>query len=197
MAVVGCINTSNDSNNGDETMNDKNIQKYSLPMRLIHWLVTVVIVGLFASGIWMVELDYYSDWYQSAPELHMLVGFILLAMMLLRIVWRIRQPKLPPVPELKRYELIAAHVMHILLYLLTFVILFSGILIAIAGDETVSILGLFDLPNIGSFFARQQDVSGEVHFWAAWFVMIFASVHALAALKHHFINKDVTLRRML
>ena len=174
-----------------------NIEKYSLAIRAIHWFCTLAIISLFASGIWMIELDYYSDWYQTAPEAHMLLGFILLGIMCARLLFRAMQPKLPPLPSLKPYEVLSAHAVHIALYLLTFVILISGVLIAFAGDETVNILGLFDLPDVGSFFEQQQDISGLVHEWAAWLVIIVSAVHALAALKHHFIDRDVTLQRML
>ena len=43
----------------------------------------------------------------------------------------------------------------------------------------------------------QEDLAGEVHFWLGWGVVVFAGLHALAALKHHFIDRDATLSRML
>ena len=61
----------------------------------------------------------------------------------------------------------------------------------------VSWFGLFDVPALITSIPDQADRAGLVHEYAAWALVIFAVVHALAALKHHFIDRDATLRRML
>ena len=51
--------------------------------------------------------------------------------------------------------------------------------------------------SMGELFANQSDLAGTVHYYAAWVLIIMASVHALAAIKHHVIDKDDTLRKMI
>ena len=62
---------------------------YGLVSRLFHWLMAAAIVALFALGWWMVGLDYYSPYYNSAPDLHRSAGILLLIALIARIGWRL------------------------------------------------------------------------------------------------------------
>lgn len=55
----------------------------------------------------------------------------------------------------------------------------------------------FTMPGAGALFENQADIAGNIHFYTAWGLIILAGLHAVAALKHHFINRDNTLRKML
>ena len=178
-------------------MNTQFIVKYSLASRLIHWLVALMVSGLFGLGLWMRELDYYSQWYQTAPQLHVLIGLILALLMIGRVVvrWNNSPPK--PLSTLSTFEIFAAHAAHALLYLFIFIMIVSGYLVAVADGDVMNILGWFDLPVMESLFERQEDLMGDIHEWLAWGLIIFAGLHGIAALKHHFISGDDTLRRML
>ena len=54
---------------------------------LLHWLVAITIVGLFALGFWMVDLSYYDPWYRQGPDIHRSVGILLFMAMVLRLAW--------------------------------------------------------------------------------------------------------------
>lgn len=171
--------------------------RYGLVSIVLHWGVAVVVFGLFGLGLWMVGLDYYSSWRHTAPELHKGIGLILLAVMLLRLVWRFVSPA-PPAPSthsaLTRF---AAKAGHGLLYLGLFAVMIAGYLISTADGVGIPVFGLFEVPALLSNLPDQADVAGEVHFYLAWGLVIFAGLHGLAALKHHFIDRDATLSRML
>lgn len=62
---------------------------YGLPTRIVHWVMTVAIIGMYFLGLWMVDLNYYSPYYRSAPDLHRSVGMLLLAALAVRFVWRL------------------------------------------------------------------------------------------------------------
>lgn len=62
----------------------------------LHWLTVAVVVGLTVLGLWMVDLDYYSEWYKTGPDIHRSIGVILGLLLLFRIVWRYYSP--PPAP---------------------------------------------------------------------------------------------------
>jgi cytochrome b561 len=86
---------------------------------------------------------------------------------------------------------------HSVLYLGLFLVMMSGYLISTADGRAISVFGLFDVPALITSIPNQADSAGLVHEYAAWALVIFAVVHALAALKHHFIDRDATLKRML
>ncbi len=164
---------------------------------LLHWSMALAIYGMFALGLWMVGLGYYDGWYHTAPEIHKGIGIILFAALLLRLSWRVISP--PPAP-LKSYSppaRKAASAAHALLYGSLLVLLCSGYLISTADGKPISVFGWFEVPALFSGAAQQADLAGDVHLWLAWGLVLLSALHALAALKHHFIDRDVTLKRML
>jgi cytochrome b561 len=171
-------------------------KNYGLASILMHWGVALTVFGLFGLGLWMRELNYYSPWYRTAPDIHKSIGMILLAFMVLRLVWRWISPP-PPAPanHSKRVRL-ASTAGHLALYAGLFVLMISGYLISTADGRPISVFGWFDVPALITWIPRQEDIAGAVHFYLAWGVIIFSGLHALAALKHHFIDRDPTLKRM-
>jgi cytochrome b561 len=171
--------------------------RYGTVAITLHWLVAAVIVGLFALGYWMVDLDYYHEWYKQAPDIHRSVGILLFATMALRVFWRLMNAKPEPLPTHSRFEVLAAHGAHLLLYLLVFTAMISGYLISTADGSSISVFGWFDVPSVTGRIKGMEDTAGLVHYWVTWAIVGLASVHALAALKHHVYDKDDTLRRIL
>ncbi|HKK56268.1 cytochrome b [Marinobacter sp.] len=171
--------------------------QYGLVAIILHWLVAVVIIGLFALGYWMVDLDYYHEWYKQAPDIHRSVGILLFATIILRLLWRLVSRAPAPLATHSRLEVLAAHGAHLMLYLLIVTAMISGYLISTADGSAISVFGWFDVPSVTGRIKGMEDIAGEVHYWATWALVGLASIHALAALKHHLIDKDDTLRRML
>jgi len=171
--------------------------RYGWVAILLHWLVAVTVVGLFALGFWMVELTYYDDWYRTAPNIHRSTGFLLLFAVTFRLVWRLVNPSPRPLPTHQRWEVLSAHLAHGLLYVLMFVAMTSGYLISTADGSTISVFGWFEVPSVTGRIKGMENTAGLVHYWSTWALVALAGVHALAALKHHVIDRDDTLRRML
>lgn len=161
----------------------------------LHWLIAVAVIGLFALGLWMVELGYYDPWYQRAPGLHKSSGVLLFGLVLLRLVWRYSNPR--PRPVGSRWQSRTATLAHASLELLLLVTLVSGYLISTADGRPIDVFGLFQVPATLAGLPDQADLAGKIHELLAFILIGLASLHALAALKHHFINHDATLRRML
>ena len=170
---------------------------YGLVAVFLHWLVALTVAGMFGLGYWMVGLTYYDAWYKQGPDIHRSVGVLLFLAMLLRVVWRLMNPRPEPVPGHRRWEVVAAHLVHGLLYLLLFVAMVSGYLISTADGSSVSVFGWFDVPSITGRIKGMEDTAGVVHYWVTLSVVVLAGIHALGALKHHVIDRDNTLRRML
>tara|TARA_R110001583_G_scaffold67490_7_gene192892 strand:+ start:2113 stop:2640 length:528 start_codon:yes stop_codon:yes gene_type:complete len=173
----------------------QSVSKYNSLARFMHWLSALAIFSLFALGYWMVNLSYYSEWYKIAPNWHKSVGLSLFALTLLRLIWKTLS-KAPDI-EGQNWEKTGAKIAHILLYILLFSTFISGYLISTADGRGIEIFSLFTLPSLGELIANQEDLAGEVHFYLTYSLIALALLHALAALKHHFINKDNTLKKML
>ena len=163
----------------------------------LHWLVAFTVIGLAILGLWMVDLNYYSPYYRSAPFWHKSIGITLAGVIVLRLVWRVVNPRPAPISGHMRWERRLATLVHSLLYVLLVVIVVSGFLISTAKGQGVSVFGWFDIPAVLTGLPEQADRAGAVHYWVAISVLVLAGLHALGALKHHFIDRDDTLRRML
>lgn len=170
---------------------------YGLIAMTLHWLVAVAIAGMFAFGLWMTELTLYDAWYRRAPALHKSVGVVLFTIMVLRTAWRCYTPAPRFEPCIPANEARAARAAHFLLYLLPFLVMFSGYLISTADGRPVEVFGLFAIPATISGIDKQEDIAGAAHLILASALMALAALHALAALKHHFIDHDRTLLRMI
>lgn len=169
---------------------------YGLISITLHWLSAFTVIGLFALGFWMVDLNYYSEWYRTGPHIHKSIGILLLLMTIFRLGWRLYNPS-PSIIANNKTETALAHLAHAALYILLLVIMLSGYLISTADGRGIDIFEWFTLPSLGQLFPEQEDISGLVHEYAAYSVIGLALLHAIAALKHHFISKDNTLKRML
>jgi cytochrome b561 len=76
-------------------------------------------------------------------------------------------------------------------------LMIAGYLISTADGRPIDVFNLFSVPATLHGLADQEDIAGEIHEILAWALVLLAGVHALAALKHHFINRDSTLLKML
>ncbi|MDH0747313.1 cytochrome b [Pseudomonas sp. GD03842] len=171
--------------------------RYGWVSIVLHWGVALTVFGLFALGLWMVGLGYYDAWRKAGPDLHKSIGITLFLVMLFRVVWRLFSPPPPAPASHSRFVRTAAKLGHAFLYLDLFLVMFAGYLISTADGVGIPVFGLFEVPALISGLPNQADVAGEVHLYLAWTLVIFAVLHGLAALKHHFIDRDATFIRML
>lgn len=177
-------------------MNWRNTDKgYGLISIVLHWLVAGGAIGLFGLGLWMVELGYYHPWYRQAPQLHKSVGLLLFGIMLLHLLWRHVNAR--PAPIVSALQIKAAAAVHSLLYALLLAVTLSGYLISTADGRDIEVFGLFSVPATLSGLEQQEDIAGRIHQLLAFALMGLATLHAAAALKHHFVDRDRTLKRML
>lgn len=173
------------------------INYYRRSQQIVHWLMALLTFGLFGVGFWMVDLTYYSAWYQTAPHWHQSIGILLAGLWLVRIAVNRHEGKPATLATHSPVEVITARVVHFLLYGLLLVLFVSGYLISTADGRAIDVFNWFSIPGAGELFAHQADIAGEVHEYTAYCLIALAFLHALGAMKHHFIDKDPTLKRML
>lgn len=162
----------------------------------LHWLMALGIFGMFGLGLYMVELTYYDAWYKGSLDLHKSVGIILLSLLCVRFIWR--QTTVTP-DELPgpRWQQVTASLIHRLLYLVMLTLMVSGYLISTADGRAIEVFGIVQVPALPWSVDNQEDIAGEVHEYLAWGLIGIVLLHACAALKHHWIDKDESLKRML
>ena len=163
----------------------------------IHWLTAFAVFGLFFVGNYMVDLTYYDPNYRTVPALHKAVGLTLFALLLFRIGWHLKVGLPSPIASLRWWEIKAAQVAHKLLYVLLLVTTVSGYLISTAKGQGIEVFGLFTAPALPWAIPQQEDIAGQIHDLAAHALFFLALFHGAAGLKHHFWDKDATLKRML
>ncbi|APE32604.1 cytochrome b [Halomonas aestuarii] len=168
---------------------------WGLASILLHWASALAVIGLFALGWWMTGLGYYDPWYNLGPWWHRSVGMLLLLATLIRLGSRLFQPT----PEVRgsRLERQAAHLGHLALYVLLVVALVSGYLISTADGQGIQVFDAFEVPALVSDLPNQATLAGQVHWYSALALMVLSAGHALAALKHHWVDSTDVLVRMV
>ncbi len=182
-------------------MHKNDEKQYDLFSIALHWVMAFIIFFLFGLGLYMVDLTYYDPWYRSSTALHKSLGLCLFLLLVVRVFWRFKCQM-----GVNTYasgmldvtlERRLANAVHILLYCLITFICITGYLIATAGQRDVSLFSILDIPALPLEIENQEDLAGEWHFYLAWSLIIMVACHALAALKHHFFDKDDVLKNML
>lgn len=172
-------------------------EKHDLLTRCIHWFSALVVVGLFFSGWFMVDLDYYSPWYQTLPQWHQLFGLLLLFLWVIKLFRLKKSTQLAALSSHTRLEVVLAQIVKTLFYLLVFTITLSGYLFSTGGEEVVILFEYLKLPQLLTLSSQQIDTMAWLHEYLAYVLMALAGIHALAAIKHHTLDRDHTLKRML
>jgi cytochrome b561 len=167
---------------------------YGLPTRIVHWLMAVAIIGMYALGLWMVDLNYYSPYYRSAPDLHRSIGMLLLILLVARFVWRLFNGR-PSDDELSPIERIAARIVHWGFYPLLLALMVSGYLMSTADGRPIEVFDWFSVPAL-IHDKGMEKTAGEIHEFLANLTMFVVLLHAAASLKHHFFDRSSVLARM-
>jgi cytochrome b561 len=147
-------------------------------------------------GLYMADLP-KGPWKGELFDLHKSFGILVLMLGAVRIGWRLGNPWPGPVDTVPPWQRKLARVLHLLLLAMMLALPLSGWAMSSAGDHPVSFFGLFTLPPL---LAVDKDLGkslSEVHEVLAWTLLALLVLHVGAALRHHFIARDATLRRML
>ena len=168
--------------------------RYGVVTIFLHWIMAVLIIGLLILGIYMVTLP-ISHAKLKLYGWHKEYGLLALGLVSLRLIWRLSN--MTPGLLLPLLEKLAARTVHWTFYVFMFAMPLTGWLITSAAGLPASFFGWFVLPNLISPNEESRILLEEIHKWLGYGLIATIVLHASAALKHHFINKDDILRRML
>lgn len=170
--------------------------RYTKTAKGLHWLMAVLFFGLLGLGFYMQGLPFSPDKLKYYSW-HKWLGVIVFLLALVRLGWRVthQPPALPS--SMPRLMQVAAHAGHHMLYLLMFAIPLSGWLMSSAkGFQTVW-FGVLPIPDLLEKDKMLGDLLQTVHVSLNYLFIAVLVGHIGAALKHHFIDKDDILTRML
>jgi cytochrome b561 len=170
--------------------------RYGVIAQLFHWAIVVLVILQFvlanradALPLGLAKLAVLAQ--------HKSVGITILMLAVLRLLWRLTGP-VPSVPQsTPAWQRWSARISHVALYGILLLMPLSGWLMSSARNFPVSWFGFFTLPDLVEPDRSLYDQLHQVHEALATALFVLAVLHAAAALKHHFIDRDNVLRRML
>jgi cytochrome b561 len=172
------------------------IESWTATAKLFHWVMAALIFAQIALGLLAVS------WHVSPTKLNLFVwhkstGMLILALLALRVLWRLlqRAPELPW--EMPLWERAGAHLSHFLLYALMLALPLTGWVISSASNVPFKIFWTIPLPAITAPDKAVEDLFATVHGWLVTLLALVLVAHIAAALRHHYVKKDTVLTRML
>jgi cytochrome b561 len=171
--------------------------RYTRTAILLHWLTALLIVAAFTLGLVMTDIPGLTPTKLKYYSWHKWLGVTVFALACARLLWRAAHTPPPAPPGMPAWQIKAADAVHILLYILLFALPVSGYLYSLAAGVPVVYLGLIPLPVLMAPNPALKPLLKELHFVLSMLLAGAVALHALAALKHHFIDRDGVLKRML
>ena len=178
----------------------QNPSRYSAVAIALHWLLAFALIGIFSVGLYMADLP-FSPARLQLYSWHKWAGITFLALSLARLLWRLthRPPALPlqVARAMPAWQWLAYQGTHVALYLLFFVVPLVGWAYSSAAGYPVVLFGVLPLPD---FVPADKALAALIKPWheiSAFALIGLAALHVAAAVKHHWVDKDGLLQRML
>ncbi len=168
---------------------------YGRPAKIFHWLIVGLLTVQYPIG-WLMP-DIHRSTSPGAPmTFHISIGIAILALMALRLLWRLTHP-VAPESSLPAWQRLSSEAVHWLLYALVVATTISGWLFASYRGWSVSFFYLVPLPMLASDNAAAGRAIDGLHQAMEWALLITIGIHIAAALAHIFIYRDRVMQRML
>lgn len=171
------------------------LERWGSVAKFFHWAIVLLVICQFVLALLADDLPIGMEKLTLLAR-HKSIGITILALATLRLLWRAanRSPVLPP--TMASWERLAAKGAHALLYVLLFAVPLAGWTMSSAKNFPVSWFGLYQLPDFVAPNESTYETAHTIHEVLAFSLGIIAVLHLLAALKHHFVNRDAVLKRM-
>lgn len=168
---------------------------YGSISRLNHWITAALFIGLIALGLYMEGLP-KGPAKGELIQIHKGLAIALMALVVFRFAWRFVSPGPAMVHTGKPLEQKLAVAVHALLFLGLVAMPLSGWIMSNAGGHPAGFFGLFNLPTLVDKSETIREISAAIHGLLGKAMIAVIALHLAGALKHHFVYRDDTLRRM-
>ena len=169
---------------------------YAAVAKRLHWLIVLLVAIQFVTAYLLPHIGRDTP-PSTVINLHFSFGILILAVMAVRFVHRLRYPVPLEAKDARPVERFLAKTAHRVFYLILLVGPLLGWASASAHKLPVTLFGIILLPAIAEPAAGWADQAGDIHATAMWALLWLIGLHATAALYHHLVRHDGTLRRML
>ena len=168
--------------------------RYSTPAIVLHWLLAALIVFMAALGWWMMTVEHEPGgerWF----DLHKSIGLILLALVALRLLWRLGHRPEPLPPGVPVWQVRLSTITQVLLYVMMVLVPLMGVLGAMYSRAGLSFFG-HDLPHWVTANRPTAKQFFELHETLVWVLVALVAVHVVGGLKHLLVDRDQVFERM-
>jgi cytochrome b561 len=169
--------------------------RYGTTVKLFHWVIVVLIAAQLPLG-WLMPDIRRGMTPGSAMSLHISIGITILALIVLRFVWRLTHP-VAPESYLPAWQRVSSEAVHWVLYLVVLLTTLTGWFFESARGWSVSLYGVLPLPRLVEEGSPPGHTIGELHETMIWVLVTLVAIHILAAFVHLFVYKDRVMHRML
>jgi len=174
-----------------------NSDRYGLIAKLLHWLITALIITLMGIGWWMAGLSYYDPWYHDALNWHKSLGILVSLVVIFKLFWSVIDKAPSPQASLSGFERVTSGIVHSILRLAMLIIPVTGYLVSTSEGAAIDVFDWFSFPVLLQINERARDIAIGIHYYFAYAALALVVLHATAAFKHQFIDHKGTLKRML
>ncbi|AYH43334.1 cytochrome b [Azoarcus sp. DN11] len=174
----------------------KTPEHYARPAVVVHWLIAILVLVALPLGYYMTDLS-LSPRKLQLISWHKWIGFTVLLLFIPRLIVRLTRPVPVPVTTMPGWQRIVASITHVVLYVLMIAVPVTGWLMSSAKGFPVVYLGLVPLPDLVGKDEALGDLLKSVHEVLTSGLLTLVGLHIAAALKHHIIDRDETLARMV
>jgi cytochrome b561 len=169
--------------------------RYTSIAMALHWLLGLAILCSFGLGLYMADLP-FSLQQVKLYNWHKWAGVTILALSVFRLLWLLTH-RPPPDLAMPSWQATAARLAHRALYVLFFAVPLAGWAYSSAAGFPIVWFGVLPLPDLLPADKALAEAVKPVHEILAWALVVLAAIHVVAALKHHFIDRDGLISRML
>ncbi len=171
-------------------------EQYGIMARALHWIMALMIIGIISVGFYMTSMEDGDDKWELY-RMHKAFGVIVLMFVLFRWFWMLTNTALSPLANYTALDRKLAKLGKWALMILMLVMPLSGLAMSAFGGRATSVFGLFSVPGFAEANKSVAGVFHDIHVFSGWGIAIMVGLHILFALKHHFVDNDATLKRML
>ncbi|MFM0046457.1 cytochrome b [Paraburkholderia sediminicola] len=170
--------------------------RYSLGLRVLHWLTALSMFIVIPLAWYMTELDRHNPVTEGWFNLHKSIGLTVFLLTLIRVFTRLSSGA-PPLPErIPTFERLLARIGHRLLYVILFAMPISGYVNSYGGGHPVNWFWLFRIPAVIPVDHWLGHLGGQIHGLLAWATYVLIAGHVLAVIYHQLIQRVDILSRM-
>lgn len=172
--------------------------RYDLTLRILHWTMAVLIIGMFCSGLYADSLPKESTFKPTLMMLHKATGTLLLVLAFIRLGWSVRRVQALPSAIAGWQRSLAVATKH-LLYLLILLVPLSGFVMSISAGRAINFYNLFEIPLLWGENRSLAGFAYQAHELLALLFIGVVCLHIAGAIKHRLSGnaEEDVLKRML